>query len=236
MVDKDECGFLIGFIRFIILGSYLAEDLLALFWQDRDKFDDQDVFWIFFGFAASAGLLECCGSFNKWVLLCFMIMIEVTQAVLFMYICSFTELSILVFCIFIGFQLIFECVQCFLEGEDDRDETEMAVAVGGACGKCCGTLIGGIALLPYLYYNEDSLFRSEWFDIYVTISLWFGAATSGVTLDLQQKMQSGDLDEVPLYGKILGVVILIVTFGNMVCCPLYIYSIIYFIFYNYNYN
>ena len=221
-VEKQKkCESLITFLKLVILASYLAEDLIALFWQDRDKFSDQDVFWIFWGFGALSGLMECCGQINKWALLIFVIIIEITQAILFMYICSWDELAVITFSIFIGLQLIFECINCALEESDDADLAMKVSSVSLVFQKCCSSVISGIIFLPYLYYNEDALFRTLWFDIYVTCSLWFSNAAQQIMNEAAMKLAGDGNDyeswkDLPFGWIVFIFVYLFIMFGNMI--------------------
>jgi hypothetical protein len=42
-----------------------------------------------------------------------------------------------------------------------------------ACKKLFFTSVTSLGFLPYLYFSDGSVFRSTWFDIYVTCSIWF---------------------------------------------------------------
>jgi hypothetical protein len=99
MGTKDVCLSLGKVLSFSIL---LAQDLCALFWQD-DKFNDASIFWVFYAFSVASAFLEICASFNDYLLLCFIIIVEVVQGVLFMWLCGWADIAVIVMAIAAGF-------------------------------------------------------------------------------------------------------------------------------------
>lgn len=51
----------------------------------------------------------------------------------------------------------------------------------GLCSGCCFSVFTGFYVLPYLFYSEDSYFRTQWFDVWITFIFWIGAVNSSST-------------------------------------------------------
>mmetsp|Transcript_58110 Transcript_58110/g.92306 ORF Transcript_58110/g.92306 Transcript_58110/m.92306 type:complete len:200 (-) Transcript_58110:34-633(-) len=112
--------------------------------------------------------------------------IEIGQAILFMWICDWQLMPVFVLTTFCTAQVLLECACLCAEIGEETDEADEAMektqAISAATMKCCMAALVGVGMLPYLYYNEDSPFRTQWFDIFVTCSIWFSTISGEIMM------------------------------------------------------
>merc|ERR1719187_2598831 len=109
-----------------------------------------------------------------------------------MFVGEWSSMAVEVFGIILCFQVMLQIVETYLavtfphrKGalEDDaqmerRKTNETHKTMGIAGTNCTLSFMLGFSLMPFLYFNESSVFRSHWFDIYMTCCIWVAGLTS----------------------------------------------------------
>ena len=119
--DKDHTFALT--VKIVAVVSILAEDLTALFLQSHE-FDDKIVFWIMYGF----GCLSACFGFiallNQYVSPILLILLEITQSLLFIWVCDWKLTAVISMTLFVIIQIISEIYLGFRDKSDTDNNTQ----------------------------------------------------------------------------------------------------------------
>ena len=160
--------------------SSLAEDLLVYFYTDYDIHGEATPFYVFW--ALSVCMVCLCNIYG-----CYTIALELTQAILFMFFCNWSLLSIIIFPSIFIFQFLCHIIlskwngdnfwHCGHDPEDDDKSREQlmyeAEKEGERYGESCQqVLLGNLELVAFLYYSEDSPFRSLWYELLLIWVFW----------------------------------------------------------------
>eukprot|EP01083_Nonionella_stella_P038728 105288_1 len=159
----------------LVVISYLAEDLTALFLTETD-FDSRILYWIFYGRAVVSAFILACGECSSKLSLALVIFVEITQSVLLMWTCSWSVASIIIFCAFCLCQALLEWTDYYSQTEVDPWSN---LGTEPIALEIVLTVLVGIGVMPHIYYHEDSLWRSQWFGVYLTFVVWFSIYASG---------------------------------------------------------
>ncbi|ETO07384.1 hypothetical protein RFI_30007 [Reticulomyxa filosa] len=153
--------------------SGLVENIAAIYYQSKD---DHSIFWIMYGFdvamgiAGSLSMLCCCMEFFAVAFL------ETAQAILFMWTSDWHIHSIIFFGVINGVQIILQWIETLHENlneeETEKNDLEKLVFCHYMLMKCFLPIMLGLNTLPYLYFNKDSYFRTNWFSACLAVTLW----------------------------------------------------------------
>jgi len=169
---------------------------MSVFLQpNRDDATIRRVYYIMYGFSIASGVVEALGLANFGIEICGMCCLEAAQCILFMWTCDWDYKAILIFGIIGATQLVIELIEaCYAftrdEEEESMSEEERSKLGMRMCLKCYTPIVAGGAIIPYLFYNDDSFFRSQWFSICMAISFWMSA--------IQQDLQGRLLGQIAL--------------------------------------
>lgn len=163
--------------------SSLAEDVLVYFYTDYEIHGEATPFYVFW--ALSVCMICYCNKFG-----CYTITLELTQAVLFIFFCNWSLLSIITFPSIFLFQVLSHLVlskwnddnfwNCGQDPDDDGKSREQLMWEAEKEGERYGesaqqVVFGNLELVAFLYYSKDSPFRSLWYELLLIWVFWVAA-------------------------------------------------------------
>eukprot|EP01084_Bolivina_argentea_P082359 149105_1 len=172
-VDNDSTCNLIGIAKVLSALSILCEDLFGLFLQS-DKYPEQTVFWIFFGFAFIHSWTEPCAILCGRMSFILKIIIEFLLMICLMFVSDWYIVAIIIFILLFIFQISLEYY--IYHNEEPDDNENKAATFANTCCSCGTVMVSGAFVIPLLYFNEDSMFRTTWFDVWATYTIWITGA------------------------------------------------------------
>ncbi|ETO12036.1 hypothetical protein RFI_25341 [Reticulomyxa filosa] len=193
---KKSSSKLIELLSMIKMASGLVEDIFAIYYQSKG---DHEIFWIMYGFGVAVGIVEAFSMLNCFVEVIAIAALESAQAVLFMWTSDWDVHSIIFFGAIGGGKIILQWVESWYEESHEEEKGNTALEKVSTCAqvciKCYLPIFLGLTTLPYLYFNKDSYFRTDWFDVCITVTLWLAGVMFEYHGKLMRKLlQSGELE------------------------------------------
>eukprot|EP01083_Nonionella_stella_P140761 432337_1 len=153
-------------------------NVLVSVWYDTNTFERSDIFWVIFVFAYVSNI---DGIITHMIAL---ILFEIAQYVLYLWFCSFSSDSLLVFSLLLFVSLCSKLIrklvykfgadiETYLIHQHIHQQTKEYKFYGPAKWYNCREIAMLMTTVPMFYFNQNRVWGHNWFAILVVIVLWY---------------------------------------------------------------
>lgn len=181
--NNIQLSFLYYILKFLFYSSTFIEDILVYFYTDYDLYGQATPFYIMWGL--SVCMICYCTKWNLCV-----VSLELTQMILFMMLCNWSLISLIIFGSIFIFQFISQYILCrwneeafcncqdckdAIDEDDELREEKLREAEkeGERYGESAQFVVfGNLECVPFLYYADNAPFRTLWYELILIWMFW----------------------------------------------------------------